>query len=238
MEQHPIACHGWPTFRSPDEVMVMPSRQRGNLLVADGAQPVLLLPEVEQVAPPAQVPLHFHIETMFKVGLPCRVEGVGFCFDLLVPDNGHRGGLEQVDFSSADFPEEHPILPLDRLEVFPPNPLVGFAWVSAFDPSLERSIDCIVDRTERFRAHHMPVILRPSSDDPIEEENQVSGGQRLVRVQDASDRLEQFVDFLWRWFDQQFPALATTVFAQMLAQEIKPGLDMGDDGLLWREFQL
>ena len=202
MEQHAIACHGWPAFRSPNEMVVVPSRELGDLLVADGAEAVLLLPEVEQVAPPAQVPLHFHIETMFKVSFPCRVERVGRCLHLFVPDNRHRGGLEQVDLSPTDFPEEHPILPPDRLEVFPPNPLVGFVRVSPFDPSLERPIDRIVDRTERFPAHHMPVILRPSADDPVKKQNQVSGRELLVLVQDTPNRPEYLVDLLWCRFDQ------------------------------------
>jgi len=49
MQEHSIIRRIAATIGPPDGVMVMPSRQSGNFLVADGAETILLFPEVQQL---------------------------------------------------------------------------------------------------------------------------------------------------------------------------------------------
>ncbi len=47
MKQNAVLCRVWSTFGSPEDVMALPASDRGDLLVTDRAEAVLLLPEVK-----------------------------------------------------------------------------------------------------------------------------------------------------------------------------------------------
>jgi hypothetical protein len=49
MQEHTVVCRIATSIRPPDDMMVMPSRQSGDLLVADRTETVLLFPEVQQL---------------------------------------------------------------------------------------------------------------------------------------------------------------------------------------------
>src|SRR5215510_7496770 len=58
MQEHTVGCPIAASMGSPDAVMVVPSRQSGDLLVADRAEPVLLLPQVQQLPSAFEVVCH------------------------------------------------------------------------------------------------------------------------------------------------------------------------------------
>ena len=60
----------------PNDMVAVPPRQFGDFLVAEWTEAILLFPEEEQLLFPFEVVCHFHIETLFKVGLPFWVIGV------------------------------------------------------------------------------------------------------------------------------------------------------------------
>src|SRR5690348_9684874 len=120
----------------------MPSRDLGDLLVADGAEPLLLLPEVKQPAFPSQTRFHVHIQAFLRVLFPGRVEGIGFRTDFRMPldadlrsrKEAYHSGLPVVCFENAS---EHPtVLPsLEKVTVL--NPAVRFVAVSPARPGPE-----------------------------------------------------------------------------------------------------
>ena len=58
MQEHSVIRRIAASLCPPDDVMVMPSRHAGDFLVADGAEAILLLPEVQ---PTFRIPLgEFH----------------------------------------------------------------------------------------------------------------------------------------------------------------------------------
>src|SRR5437667_96384 len=58
--------------------MAMPPRDPGNLLVADWAEALLLLPEVAEPPSPLEPSFHLHVETFFKIRFPSRIVRVRF----------------------------------------------------------------------------------------------------------------------------------------------------------------
>src|SRR5262249_16308582 len=87
------------SFGSPQDVMAMPSGNLGDLLVADGAEAVLLFPEVAKPLPSFEPGIHPHVEAFLKVLLPGWIVGIGRGFNLRVPFNADGGGSEKMDHS-------------------------------------------------------------------------------------------------------------------------------------------
>ena len=148
--------------------MTVPDSDLGNLLVADWAESFLFFPEGVQPVFAFEGRCHLNVETFFKVGLPVWVIRVGFILDFNMSLDGDTLGLEQSNRLNSsivrkDFSLEHPVLSCDGLEVFLLNPFDGLLWMSPFSPLPERTKDRMVDLREGFRASHMSVIVRPSS---------------------------------------------------------------------------
>ena len=73
--------------------MALPSSLLGHQLVADWAETVLLLPEIEEPLFPFEGCLHVSVETPFKVDFPLGVIWIGFLLDFDVPFNWHMAGF-------------------------------------------------------------------------------------------------------------------------------------------------
>ena len=94
MQQHAVLGSVAAAERSPNDVMVMPSRQFGDLLVADRTEPVLRFPQMEQPPSSSQVLCHLHAQAFLEVEFPSWVLRVGCALDFTVPPDGYPGGLE------------------------------------------------------------------------------------------------------------------------------------------------
>jgi len=91
----------------------------------------------------------------------------------------------------------------------------------------------VVEGVEDHLGDHVPVILYPSPDDRVEQADQVFRFGLGVSFDDLADLPYQFSDAFLGRFDEQFVA----ILAHILADEIEPVFDMGDDRFLLREFQ-
>ncbi len=171
--------------------MTVPSGDPGDLLVADRAESSLLFPERKQPAFSSERCLHADIETFLKVAFPRWVIWVGFPLDFDVPCDRHAVSSREVPCLFTICSEKYPVIASAGLEVFLRFPCVGFTRVSSVDPSLECLIDRLIYGAEGFLADHMPVIVRPSSNDRIEFRYQFSGWQRFVGLHDVSDLLQE-----------------------------------------------
>ena len=60
MQEYPVVRRITATMGSPDDVMVVPSRQLGNLLMAHGAETFLLFPQIQQLPSAFEVVCHLH----------------------------------------------------------------------------------------------------------------------------------------------------------------------------------
>src|SRR5207248_5248598 len=123
MQEYAVVCIISATLASPDDMMAVPSCQFGNFSVAEWTEAALLFPEIEQLPFPFQVLCHFHIETLFKVGLPFGIIWIGCALDFHMSFDGDTCCLEQSNrleraFLPKDFPMKDPVLPSYGGEVF------------------------------------------------------------------------------------------------------------------------
>ena len=101
------------------------------------------------------------------------------------------------------------------------------------DPLSDDPIDRVINRAERFFAHHVLVVIGPTSDHGVKLDNQPRCRQCLVRFHCGPDLFQERLHILLRRFNQQFVPLARLVLAYILAQEVKSFFDVRDDCFLW-----
>ena len=92
VQENPVGCMMCASFALPDDVMAMPSRDLGDFLLAQQTDPLLLLPEVQQLPSSCQVVCHFDAKALFKVHFPGRIKRVRFSLDGGMPEDFHIGG--------------------------------------------------------------------------------------------------------------------------------------------------
>src|SRR6266568_5997542 len=115
MQKNPVSCTMRASFTLPDNVMVMPSRDLGNFLLAHRTYPVLFLPEMPQLPSSRQVLCHFDAEALFKIHFPYRVKGIGIPVDEGMSLDFHIHRSSDVDeflvsLLILNFSGEHPVV--------------------------------------------------------------------------------------------------------------------------------
>src|SRR5262249_2130942 len=128
MYEHMVLDRVRAPMGSPLDVVVVPPRYRGDLLVADRTDPTLLLPEQPQRPPAHQGPGLLHARAFLEVRFPGGFIGVGSPFDFDGPLDRQTGGREELDGFDA------PSAPHDRSLEDPMSPADG-AKVLVLDPS-------------------------------------------------------------------------------------------------------
>lgn len=196
MKQHSIFCSVTAAPRTPDNVMAMPSRYLGNLLVADGTQTVLLFPKAKQFPSAAKVVFHFDIETILKIDLPFRVIRVSCTFDFNVSFDGRGRRILKEDSTSRavllfHVSVEHPMAQTFDAEVFVFNPASASAGVSALCPLPQASVNGRAHGSEGVFADHMAMVIRPSPYLAIQQSNQAACFGSHVCLHRCSDVLKK-----------------------------------------------
>jgi hypothetical protein len=210
--------------------MAVPSCDLRDFLLTHWAKSVLLFPEMDEPTFSFQGVYDVNVETFFIVGFPFWIIGIGLCFDFGVSFDWHAGRLCEVVNLAILFSIEDPIVSPTGLEVFLRDPSVGFLWVSSFHPLPQSSIDRVVYIVKNVCADDMLMILRPSSNNRIEHQDQSPSRERLVLLDEVPDFFQVSVHILSRWFNQQFVLLSCFVLAYILTQEIEPLLNMSNAG--------
>ncbi len=217
--------------------MAVPSGDLGDLLVADWAESSLFFPEGMQPVFPFEGCCHLNVEAFFKVAFPCRVIRVGFPLNFHVSSDRHVRSTCEVMRLLINSAEKDPVVSLDGGEVFLRFPCFRFSSVSSVHPSPDGLIDHCINGTKGFFADDMPMIGRPTSNDRVEFRDQFPGRQGFVCLHDLPNFLKECFHILLGWANKQLVPFSHLVLAYVLAQEIKPILDMRDEGLLWRELE-
>jgi len=70
MQQHTVLCLIAAPFGSPHLVVVVPSRQFGNPLVAAGTESVLTFPEGKPLPFSPERAFHFHAKALLEIHFP------------------------------------------------------------------------------------------------------------------------------------------------------------------------
>ena len=109
MEEQTVLGRIRAAMRSPNKVVVVPSREFGDFLVADRTEAVLFFPEANKLASLSEIVHHFEAKSLLKVDFPSRVVRVGFAFDFSVSFDGRVGSEAQLNGLAVVFPEEQPV---------------------------------------------------------------------------------------------------------------------------------
>jgi hypothetical protein len=76
----------------------VPSGLCGDFLGADWADPLLRLPQVQQLLPATQRTVHLGSQSLLEVRLPDRIIRVGMSPNFDVSPNGYLGGRKEIQF--------------------------------------------------------------------------------------------------------------------------------------------
>jgi len=196
MEQYSVFCAVWSPLGSPQDVMAMPSRDPGDLLVTDSTKAILLLPEVAEPPPPFEPGFHLHVEAFFKLRFPGRIVGISLCADLRVPLNADRRSRQQSDhfhlalFSFEDTCEDPTVWSFIGA-VFVFHPSARFVLMSSACPFPDRLEDGMIHGMKNRFTDHMAMIEYPSTDLWIEFCNQLACGQVTTFFDTFSDLAEK-----------------------------------------------
>jgi hypothetical protein len=196
MKKHTVFRPVAAAVRSPHNMMVVPSGQRGDLLTTHDTDTVLSFPEMKQLPTAPQVGFHLHTESVLEVFLPVRVVRVDIRFQLGIALDRHLGRFEQVvglafSLCSHDVPLEDPMPVTHRAEGLPLDPARALVGVSPFRPTPERFEDRRVDFVKSPCARTMPVRVSPTPDDRVKAQDQMASRRLLVRLDEGSNCLQE-----------------------------------------------
>ncbi len=140
MKQDPVGSSITAPIDSPHHVMVMPSCEGGNLLVADRTETLLFSPEMKQLSSAFQLAGHLESQTQLKVLLPGGVIRIGFPMDFDVAldlDLGRtpQAHLERCAMTAFGLAAEHPVPVLDVMKVLLFYPSLWLLRMPAACPS-------------------------------------------------------------------------------------------------------
>src|SRR5712691_11129132 len=231
MQEHPVVCRITASVGPPDDVMLVPARQSGDLLMADRAKTLLGFPEGQQLPSALQVVCHLHAYACFEVHFPLGIVRVCRPFDLPMPLDRHVSCTTERAFLRLPVvahacPHEGPLASLSRLEVFLCDPAARFLRMSPCGPGPQRMKDRCVHFDEDRLADHMAMRVGPPANDGVELRSQMACRGLLVGLHDMPEVPEECVHMLRGGFHEEFPR----VLPDMLSQEIAPALDMRDRG--------
>ncbi len=236
VQQHAVLCSVCPSVNTPDDMVVMPSRQRRHQLAADRTDAALLFPKVQQLPSFLEVVCHFDAEARLKVDFPLRIEWIGRRFDLRMALDRHLGCVKQSDLVRLPvfvhpFAAKDPFTPADLVKVGVFNPSSGLFGVPAFCPLPERQEDRVIYFGKGLLARYVSVKVGPAPNNWVELSNQITRSSLRVGLYDSSNFAQERLHILTGRLYQDCAVIVTDV----LSEELKSVCDMRDFGLLLRE---
>src|SRR5713101_4228354 len=133
--------------------------------------------------------------------------------DLSVAVGVKQDTVVHVVWASQGAPDDVMVVPTYRVEVFPFNPLSRLLGVSSHGPLPQAVIDGTVDALEGGTAHHMAMVIGPSSYHRVQLHNELPSGCSFVRFDRISDFVEERLHVLLGWGNEQFVLFALLVLA-------------------------
>lgn len=219
--------------------MKAPAGDPGDFCIAQRAETTLFMPEVAKSTSTPKGFQHVSPFAFFEVGFIRWIVRVSFAFYLDVSFDGSAHGVVQPDFIwpsfvIAGFAEEGPIPIPTPVKVFRFDPARAFIRVPSSCPSPQTREDHEINASECAFAHHVPMMVRPTTNLWVELIDQIGGRHAMRSLDGSSDVLQEGFDILLGRLDEQFPV---GISAHVLSEEIKAVLHMRNDGLLRREFE-
>ena len=219
--------------------MKAPACDPGDFCIALGAESALFIPEIAKSAGTPKRFQHVSPFAFFEVGFIGWIVRVSFAFYLDVSFDGSARGVVQPDFGRpcfviAGFTEEGPVTIPAPVKVFRFEPARAFVGVPSSCPLPQTREDVVIHVSERVFAHHVPMIVRPTTNLRVELIDQIGGRHAMGVFDDSSDAIQEGSNILLGRLDEQFPV---GISAHVLSEEIKAVLHVRNDSLCRREFK-
>jgi hypothetical protein len=182
MKQYSVLCVVWTPFGSPKKMMAVPSCNFGDLLVANRAESLLLLPQVDEPSFPFEPGHHLNIQAFLKIRFPGRVIRISFGSDFRVSLDANRRSSHQPHHSHLLFllledACENPTVRPFIGKVFVLDPSARFVPMSSACPSPDGLEDSMINVVKDLFTNHMAVIERPAPNHRVEFCNQFACGE-------------------------------------------------------------
>src|SRR5258708_9683748 len=218
--------------------MKAPACDPGDLCIALRAESTLFIPEIAKSAGTPERFQHVSPFPFFEVGFISWIVRVSFALDLDVSFDGSALGVVQPDFIwpsfvIAGFTEEGPVTIPASVKVFRFEPARAFVRVPSSCPLPQTGEDVAIHVSKRVFAHHVPMIVRPTTNFWVELIDQIGGRHAMCSFDGSSDAIQEGSNILLVRLDEQFSVRVST---HVLSEEIKAVLHVRNDGLCRREF--
>jgi len=219
--------------------MQAPAREPSDFCMALRAYSTLFIPEIAKSAGTPKRFQHVSPFAFFEVGFIGWIVRVSFALYLDVPFDGSALGVVQPDFLwpslvITGFTEEGPITVFTPFKVFRFEPARGLVRVPSPCPLQQTREDGAVHASKRAFAHHVPMIVRPTTNLRVELTDQIGGRHAMCIFDCSSDARQEGSNILLGRLDEQFPV---GISAHILSEEIKAVFHVRDDCLRRREFK-
>src|ERR1700730_9954394 len=214
--------------------MKAPACDPSDFCVALRAESTLFIPEIAKSTSTPKRFRHVSPFAFFEVGFIGWIVRVSFAFDLDVSFDGSALGVVQPDFIWPSFviaglTEEGPVTVPTPFKVFRFDPARGLVRVPSLCPLPPTREDSVIHASKRAFAHHVPMIVRPTSNLWVELIDQIGGRHAMCVFDDSSDALQEGSNILLGRRNEQFPV---GIPAHILSEEIKAVLHVRNDGLV------
>ena len=167
MNQDAVVYPRGTTHHMGDAIMETPTCDSGDLDIAYGAEPTLVIPEKAKCSSTPKRFRHMIPFAFLEVGFKGRVIRVGFALDLNMSLNGRATSEQQSHFVRyafvvVRFAEERPVIVSLLLKIFLFEPAGIFLLVPSSGPLPQTDEDTTVHASKDAFTYHVPVIVGPA----------------------------------------------------------------------------
>ena len=159
------------TLEQGDDVMQTPAGLTGDGLLSFRAEPVLMPPQVSQFLFPFFAASRLSAQSVFEIGLPGGIEGIGAPLDLDVPDDFRvvRRNERHIAVTLGFLAREGPLSAVCGRNVLVLDPDCGFLRMSSFRPLPQSFPYRMVHEAKGLFRDGVPVVVRPAPDHRVQE---------------------------------------------------------------------
>ena len=178
------------THHTGNAVVKAPTRDPSDFCIALRAKSTLFMPEIAKSAGTPKRFQHVSPFAFFEVGFIGWIVRVGFAFNLDVSFDGSALGVEKPKFIwpslvIAGFTEEGPIAVPTPFKVFRFEPARGLVRVPSSCPLPQAREDVVIHASKNAFTHHVPMIVRPTTNFRVELIDQVGGRHAMCSFDDS-----------------------------------------------------
>ena len=228
MQENQVVQRITPAQMAGHDVMDVPSRVVRDRVLTVVALAFLPSEERRQLPAVSDVAAEAADAALLAVGIPFRIERIVVRLHLDMPSDRDVGCFEQPNaLSTRRFHEpvdEHPGSSVDRGPITVLDPLQALVSVSSLCPTPQGVEQPSIDRGERLLGNHVPMVVRPATNDRVQQSDKVVLSGRRMGLDRLPCLAEERLHVLPRRLDEQLAAVG----AEVPSEKVKAPVNMDD----------